>query len=91
MRSKSGEIILALMVGLTCAGIGMAALTRRHNAVVVRNQEIGVDMTKLTGKRAAVQHNPGKTAAIIAASIAAGITADKIQIGDNNYYSTTEP
>lgn len=88
MKSKSGEIILALMVGLTCAGIGMAALTRRHNAVVIRNQEIGVNVLALTGKRAAVRDNPGKTAAVIAASIAAGIAADKIQIGDNYTYIT---
>ena len=86
MRSKSGEIILALMVGLTCAGIGMAALTRRHNAIVFDKCAVGIDASKLYGKREAIKQNPGKTAAIIGAAIAAGIAADNIYIGDNNYY-----
>ncbi len=83
MTSKSGEVILAIMVGLTCAGIGMAALTHRHNAVVASDGGVAVDFAKLSGKREAAAANPGKTAAVIAASIAASIAADKIQIGDN--------
>lgn len=86
MKNDSGEIILAILVGLTVAGIGMATLTRRHNAVVATQGGVAVDLLKLSGKREAVAESPGSTAAIIAASIAAGIAADQIHIGDNYVY-----
>lgn len=83
MNSKSGEVILALVVGLTVALAGMAAVTKRHNAIVVKDGGVAVDLFRLSGKREVTRENPKSTAAVIAASIAATIAADKIQIGDN--------
>jgi len=85
MTNRKGEILLAMLVGLAVAGIGMAALTGRHNAIVARDGGLAVDMTRL-GKRAAIRENPGKTAAIVAASVAASLVADKIEINIGNQY-----
>jgi hypothetical protein len=82
--NRNGAIILALLVGMAVLGVGFAALTGRHRAIVAQPNGIGCDYSRLRATREAAQSNPGKTAAIIAASVAASIAADKIeiQIGD---------
>lgn len=83
--NKRGEIILALLVGVAVAGIGLAALTRRHETIrAIPGGYVGVDLWALAAHKEAAQANPGKVAAIVAASVAASIAADKIeiQIGD---------
>lgn len=83
-KSRSGEIVLALLVGVAVFGSGMAVLTKRHHALRAVPGGVGVDLLSLQPHRMAAQDNPGKTFAIIAASIAASVAADKIdiQIGD---------
>lgn len=83
MKHDSGEVILAVLVALTVCGLGMASLTGRHNAIVAKQGGVGVDVLALSGKREAVKQNPGTTAAIVAAGLAAGLAADQIHIGDN--------
>lgn len=83
MNSKSGEFIIAAAAGLLVLMGGMGILTHRHNVIVAKEGGVAVDFTAFKGKREVVTENPKATYAVIAASIATTIAADKIHIGDN--------
>jgi hypothetical protein len=80
MNKKSGEIILAFIVGICVTGIGMAIVTHRTNAIKAGQGEVAVDLLSLRGSRQVVDEHPNQTIMAVVAGVLAGAEADRIKI-----------
>ena len=82
MKAKSGEIILALLVGASVIAAGLSWITASHNAKLSVEQRdgkvfAGVRSSFGPGVMGAVSESPGASLATIAAGIAAGYAVNQ--------------
>ncbi|MEI6165997.1 MAG: hypothetical protein WCS52_02275 [bacterium] len=89
IQSKSGEIVLALLVGVSVIAAGLSWITTSHNAQLAVEQRegkmyAGVRSSFGPGVVGAVSASPGASLATIAAGVAAGYAANQSSGGSKD-------
>lgn len=89
LQSKSGEIVLALLVGVAVITAGFSWITASHNAQLAVEQRdgkvfAGVRSSFGPGVVGAVKQSPGASLATIAAGIAAGYAVNQSGSGSKD-------
>lgn len=83
MKKNSGEIVLAVLVGVAVITAGLSMITSSHNAKLAVEQRdgklyAGIRSSFGPGVVGAVQESPGASLATVAAGIAAGFAVNKV-------------
>jgi len=96
MQSKSGEIILAIVVGIAVISAGFALITGQHNALVLEARDggaaVGARVDKIKwhgGVGEAIAANPGQSTLAVLVGTAAGYATYKSGGGGSKGDTTT--
>ena len=85
-KNNSGEIVVAILVGLAVAGAGLLMTVSKHNTIVASgNAErvyVGVKAPIGPGVAQAVSNNKGEALLSILAGVAAGVATDALNKDD---------